>query len=251
MQSSIRGAVLNQTGLHGGKPVVQAGHQSSPTRRSDMTKIRIALFAVLFLCAAWVVAQDTSGSSTQSSSGTSAGTSSQQGGGVGSQSGNTQPGSTGSPSGSAAQTDSTGSQSTTGSQTGTSGAQSGTTGSQSGAYGSQSGTTGSQAGETSGNTMPGQTKIRGCLTETNGNYKLTDEQTGTSYSLIGSQQIGEHVGHEVEVQGVSTSTAQNETSSPKDNNGSVGQNTSSNPFQVKSIKHISSQCNGTGNAQSK
>ncbi len=236
-----------------------------------MTKIRIALFAVLFLCAAWVVAQDTSGSSTQSSSGTSAGTSSQQGGGVGSQSGNTQPGSTGSPSGSAAQTDSTGSQSTTGSQIGTSGAQSGTTGSQSGAYGSQSGTTGSQtgsdasgqsmgsqtgttgsqAGETSGNTMPGQTKIRGCLTETNGNYKLTDEQTGTSYSLIGSQQIGEHVGHEVEVQGVSTSTAQNETSSPKDNNGSVGQNASSNPFQVKSIKHISSQCNGTGNAQSK
>jgi hypothetical protein len=100
---------------------------------------------------------------------------------------------------------------------------------------------GSQGGMASGKAK-GNTKVTGCLSQENGNYALKDDQTGTSYSLYGKEDLGKYVGQKVEVQGMQTSTSE-QVASPSAQG--VGQQASQNPFHVKSIKKAGGSCSGS------
>ena len=123
------------------------------------------------------------------------------------------------------------------------GSSSGQSGSDNMGQSSASGSTeaGSQGGMASGKAK-GNTKVTGCLSQENGNYALKDDQTGTTYSLYGKEDLGKYVGQKVEVQGMQTSTSE-QVASPSAQG--VGQHASQNPFHVKSIKKAGGSCSGS------
>ena len=90
----------------------------------------------------------------------------------------------------------------------------------------------------------GQTTVEGCLSSSNGNYMLTD-QNGTMYQLAGdTAKLSEHVGHEIKVSGTSSS-ADNSASSAGAASGASGN--AQQTVQVASVKHISKTCkSGSG-----
>lgn len=100
---------------------------------------------------------------------------------------------------------------------------------------------GSEGGMASGKAK-GNTKITGCLSQENGNYALKDDETGTSYSLYGKQDLSKYVGQKIEVQGMQTSTSE-QVASPSAQG--VGQHASQNPFHVKSVKKAGGSCSGS------
>ena len=79
----------------------------------------------------------------------------------------------------------------------------------------------------------GNATVQGCLSGSDGNYTLTDDN-GTAYQLTGdTAKLSEHVGHEVKVMG---------TTSAASASGSMGNNNSSQTLQVSYVKHISKTC---------
>jgi hypothetical protein len=82
------------------------------------------------------------------------------------------------------------------------------------------------------------TTIQGCLSK-NGSYFYLTDTGGMKYHLVGYnvKEIGQHVGHTVEITGMSTvkttgTTAQGAASTAKE----------APVFRVKSMKHIADTC---------
>ncbi len=99
----------------------------------------------------------------------------------------------------------------------------------------------SQIGNPNGN----QT-ISGCLGRSGGNYILTDAQSGTVYTLTGNtDQLGAHVGHEVEITG---QPGQSGTTNTNSNPGSATASSAGQvAFQVSGIEHLSDHCGSVAN----
>lgn len=83
--------------------------------------------------------------------------------------------------------------------------------------------------------------VKGCLSESDGNFTLTDAH-GTPYQLVGdTSKLSEHVGHEVKVTGgVKTPNAGTEGSS------GTSQNPSSQPISITTVKAMSKSCPAGG-----
>src|SRR6185437_12738770 len=59
----------------------------------------------------------------------------------------------------------------------------------------------------------GQTTVQGCLSGSNGNYTLTQDTTGTTYTLTGdTSQLQQHIGHEVQITGTTGNSSSTGTS---------------------------------------
>jgi hypothetical protein len=91
-----------------------------------------------------------------------------------------------------------------------------------------------------GATSSGQTAVKGCLQGSDGNYTLTTK-SGTVYLLQGdTSKLSEHVGHEVQITGTSTTTASN---APNPTSGTpAGATQQQSALNVESVKHISKTC---------
>jgi len=99
----------------------------------------------------------------------------------------------------------------------------------------------SQSGNPNGN----QT-VSGCLGKSGGNYILTEAQSGTVYTLTGNRdQLGAHVGHEVEITGQPGQSGMTNTNS---NPGSATAGSAEQiAFQVSGIEHLSDHCGSVAN----
>jgi Protein of unknown function (DUF5818) len=87
---------------------------------------------------------------------------------------------------------------------------------------------------TSGST--GQETVKGCLSNSGGNYMLTDKN-GKTFQLTGdTSKLSEHVGHEIKVTGTASSA------SASSNGGTMSQ--ASPTIEVSTVKHISKTCEG-------
>jgi len=95
--------------------------------------------------------------------------------------------------------------------------------------------------------------IQGCLSGADGNYRLAQDQTGTTYKLVGSEsQLKKHVGHEVMITGQmspgSAAAASDQANSPA---GAYGGASGDNTVQVSDVKMVSKHCSsGTEAPQS-
>ena len=103
----------------------------------------------------------------------------------------------------------------------------------------QSNQAGSSASDRSGT-------IQGCLSGSGSNYTLAQDQTGTTFKLVGSEdQLKKHVGHEVMITGqMSAGSApsapdQGQSDAPA---GASGGATSDNTVQVSDVKMLSKHC---------
>jgi hypothetical protein len=89
---------------------------------------------------------------------------------------------------------------------------------------------------TSGST--GQETIKGCLSNSGGNYMLTDKN-GKAFQLTGdTSKLSDHVGHEIKVTGTEGSAPASSDS------GAMTQATPT--LEVSSFKHIAKTCEGAG-----
>ncbi|HZQ26027.1 MAG TPA: hypothetical protein VFA89_24755 [Terriglobales bacterium] len=98
---------------------------------------------------------------------------------------------------------------------------------------------------TSSNVAGNQT-IRGCLRGSSGTYILMDQQSGTSYTLVGEgTTLAKEVDHQVEVTGqpMSEQSANEATTQAGQSSqaGAAGQPSGKN-FQVSSVSEISGHC---------
>jgi hypothetical protein len=97
------------------------------------------------------------------------------------------------------------------------------------------------AGQTAGKTA-GLTTLQGCLTYTNGHYRLT-EDNGTAHQLQSqAQKLTKHVGHEVTITGKPAirsvdTTIQGAASSVKEEQ----------VFKVSTVQHVADKCTSAGN----
>ena|SRR5271168_1986248 len=83
----------------------------------------------------------------------------------------------------------------------------------------------------------GQVTVKGCLSNSGGNYMLTDKN-GKAFQLTGdTSKLSDHVGHEIKVTGT-------EGSAPASSDGTMSQ--ASPTLEVNSFKHISKTCEGAG-----
>jgi hypothetical protein len=94
--------------------------------------------------------------------------------------------------------------------------------------------------------------VQGCLDESEGNYTLTQDSTGTVFKLVGSSdKLKDHVGHEVAVTGQmasdsgSAASARDQQANPSssDANASTG-----STLQVSDVKMVSQVCASGSNA---
>jgi hypothetical protein len=117
---------------------------------------------------------------------------------------------------------------------------------------SQSDQTGSQASNNGGT-------IKGCLSGSDGNYTLAQDETGASFKLMGADaQLRKHVGHEVMISGqVMSANSGASTSDQTQSEASAGGNSEAsagaggNAVQVSSVKMVSKHCSsGTEAPQS-
>ena len=116
-----------------------------------------------------------------------------------------------------------------------------------------SSTTTSSLSTQQSSTTEQNTTIQGCLSSSSMGdkaYKLTQDQTGTVYTLTGKlDDLKSHVGHEVAVTGQVTSSSSSATASSGNNttgNQAASSNTGNNSLQVKSVQMISDHCASTG-----
>jgi hypothetical protein len=96
----------------------------------------------------------------------------------------------------------------------------------------------------SGNASSGAVRLRGCLRQSNGEYQITDLETGTSYALYGGADLQKHVGRDVRVMGQPTGTSGQTGTAQKGPTQRVGQSATENPFQVQSIRDMG-ECSQT------
>jgi len=81
----------------------------------------------------------------------------------------------------------------------------------------------------------GQQTVKGCLSNSGGNYMLTDKN-GKTFQLTGdTAKLTEHVGHEIKVTGTVGSASAS-------NGGSMDQ--ASPTLEVSTFKHIAKTCEG-------
>jgi hypothetical protein len=79
----------------------------------------------------------------------------------------------------------------------------------------------------------GHMTVRGCLSGSDGNYTLTADN-GTTYQLTGNTaELKDHVGHEVQITGKTSSSNAASSSTAATQQGVL---------EVKSMKHISKTC---------
>jgi hypothetical protein len=97
----------------------------------------------------------------------------------------------------------------------------------------------SSSSQTAGDT--GGTTVQGCLSGASGNYTLTADN-GTTYTLAGNTtELKDHVGHEVQITGKTSSpglASGSSASSASTSSAGGGQST----LEVMSMKHISKTC---------
>jgi hypothetical protein len=88
-------------------------------------------------------------------------------------------------------------------------------------------------------TASGETSVRGCLQSSDGNYTLTTKN-GTVYQLQGdSSKLSEHVGHEVQITGSTTTASNAPNPAPGTPAGATPQQAT---LTVQNLKHISKTC---------
>ena len=84
----------------------------------------------------------------------------------------------------------------------------------------------------------GQETVKGCLSNSGGNYMLTDKN-GKSFQLTGdTSKLSDHVGHEIKVTGTASS------GSASSDSGAMSQ--ASPTLEISTVKHISKTCEGAG-----
>jgi len=86
--------------------------------------------------------------------------------------------------------------------------------------------------------------IQGCLSGSDGNYMLAQDQTGTMYKLVGSEnQLKKHVGHEVMITGQMSPGSAASTSDEANSAASASAGASNdNTVQVSDVKMVSKHC---------
>jgi hypothetical protein len=95
-----------------------------------------------------------------------------------------------------------------------------------------------QAGS-SQTTAAGESSVKGCLQGSDGNYTLTTKN-GTVYQLQGdTSKLNEHVGHEVQITGSTTTASNAPNPTPGTPAGTTQQQAT---LTVQSVKHISKTC---------
>jgi len=82
----------------------------------------------------------------------------------------------------------------------------------------------------------GQETVKGCLSNSGGNYMLTDKN-GKTFQLTGdTSKLSDHVGHEIKVTGTAGS------GSASSDSGAMSQ--ASPTLEINTFKHISKTCEG-------
>lgn len=82
-----------------------------------------------------------------------------------------------------------------------------------------------------------ETTVQGCLSHSGNGYMLTDK-SGTTYQLTGdTSKLTEHVGHEVEISGMTSTPGEAPGASSAETKAVSGQQ-----LQVSSVKHIATTC---------
>jgi hypothetical protein len=82
----------------------------------------------------------------------------------------------------------------------------------------------------------GQETVKGCLSNSGGNYMLTDKN-GKTFQLTGdTSKLSDHVGHEIKVTGTAGS------GSASSDSGAMSQ--ASPTLEVSTFKHIAKTCEG-------
>lgn len=101
--------------------------------------------------------------------------------------------------------------------------------------------------------------VRGCLSGSDGNYMLTQDQSGTMFKLVGTDdQLKSHMGQEVLVTGQLTaggagdqgaaSASANANSSGATASSSTGSASGGNMVQVSDVKMVSQTCSSGSSA---
>ena len=86
-----------------------------------------------------------------------------------------------------------------------------------------------------------ETTVQGCLQGSSGNFTLTDK-SGTTYQLAGdTSKLTEHVGHEVQIKGMTSPSAPSAAGSSSNPSGAAAGGSQSN-LTVKEVKHVSKTC---------
>ena len=99
----------------------------------------------------------------------------------------------------------------------------------------------SQTGSSQTGSMGAKT-VQGCLSGSGGNYTLTDK-AGNTYQLAGdTSKLTEHVGHEVEIRGMTSSSGEASGASSAETKAVAGQK-----LEVSGVKHISATCTSGSN----
>lgn len=126
--------------------------------------------------------------------------------------------------------------------------------SQSASSSSQTTPSSSQTPSSSASSNAGETKVEGCLNSSNGSYTLT-ARDGTTYQLSGdTSRLADHVGHEVQITGTTSSSSASSTSPGSSSStspaSSGGTSSSSQPMlNVASMKHISKTCSASSSSR--
>ena len=94
---------------------------------------------------------------------------------------------------------------------------------------------GSQSGQSGSGGSTGDVRVTGCLRQSNGQFQITDIETGTSYALFGKADLSKYVGADVELMGMPTGNSGTTASSGKQGR-ELGKSANENPLQVHSIK---------------
>jgi hypothetical protein len=91
-----------------------------------------------------------------------------------------------------------------------------------------------------------ETTVQGCLSHSGNGYTLTDK-SDTTYHLTGdTSKLTEHVGHEVEIRGMTSSSGEASGASSAETKAAEGQQ-----LEVSGVMHISATCtSGTGTEKS-
>ena len=108
-----------------------------------------------------------------------------------------------------------------------------------------------QSSSASASASPNSGTMQGCVSAVDGNYVLTQDETGATYQLVGSEdQLKSHVGHEVRITGQVTNAGSSPDQGPGSSaTGSSGTGASgSSVIQVSDVKMISKKCSQETNS---
>ena len=101
--------------------------------------------------------------------------------------------------------------------------------------------TSSQTGSSGSASSSDKTSVEGCLQGSSGSYTLTSD-SGTTYTLGGdTSKLAEHVGHEVQIKG-STSSGASSSGSSSSSMGAGSSASGGQTLNVESVKHVSKTC---------